>query len=201
MACQGYGAVFLYTLIKKQWEPNPTSSIVKSPQPTIKQDRHPHCLWKEYHWAAFLASSFIMLMLLHVSSVYTFTICFTWRILLCTKKFLIRLDLLRINGISRIPRFMHTVPVLLFFEPHSQGYRCINNWRCWYIPNWKETFRDFTRNIQSLPFRNPLLLQKSIEDELGWWWHTSYEKGQKVTNGAYKSRNISYSWCYTKSEA
>ena len=28
MACQGYGAVFLYTLIKKQWEPNPTSSIV-----------------------------------------------------------------------------------------------------------------------------------------------------------------------------
>ena len=24
-----------------------------------------------------------------------------------------------------------------------------------------------TRNIQSLPFRNPLLLQKSIEDELG----------------------------------
>ena len=25
----------------------------------------------------------------------------------------------------------------------------------------------FTRNIQSLPFRNPLLLQKSIEDELG----------------------------------
>ena len=23
--------------------------------------------------------------------------------------------------------------------------------------------------------------------------HTSYEKGQKVTNGAYKSRNISYS--------
>ena len=28
-----------------------------------------------------------MLMLLHVSSVYTFTIYFTWRILLCTKKF------------------------------------------------------------------------------------------------------------------
>ena len=61
MACQSYGAVFLYTLIKKQWKPSPTSSIVKSPQPTIKQDRHPHCLWKEYHWAAFLASSFIML--------------------------------------------------------------------------------------------------------------------------------------------
>ena len=59
MACQGYGAVFLYTLIKKQWKPSPTSSIVKSPQPTIKQDRHPHCLWKEYHWAAFLESSFI----------------------------------------------------------------------------------------------------------------------------------------------
>ena len=30
---------------KKQWKPSPTSSIVKSPQPTIKQDRHPHCLW------------------------------------------------------------------------------------------------------------------------------------------------------------
>ena len=29
---------------KKQWKPSPTSSIVKSPQPTIKQDRHPHCL-------------------------------------------------------------------------------------------------------------------------------------------------------------
>ena len=115
MACQGYGAVFLYTLIKKQWKPSPTSSIVKSPQPTIKQARHPHCLWKEYHWAAFLASSFIMLMLLHVSSVYTFTIYFTWRILLCTKKFLIKLDLLRINGISRIPRFMHTIPMLLIF--------------------------------------------------------------------------------------
>ena len=54
-------------------------------------------------------------MLLHVSSVYTFTIYFTWRILLCTKKFLIKLDLLWINGISRIPRFMHTVPVLLIF--------------------------------------------------------------------------------------
>lgn len=132
---------------------------------------------------------------------FSLTTDFTWRILLCTKKFLIRFDLLRINGISRIPRFMHTVPVLLIFEPHSQGYRCINNWRCWYIPNWKETFRDFTGNIQSLPFRNPLLLQKNIEEELGWWWHTSYEKGQKVTNGAYKNRNISYSWCYAKSEA
>lgn len=131
---------------------------------------------------------------------FSLTTDFTWRILLCTKKFLIRFDLLRINGISRIPRFMHTVPVLLIFEPHSQGYRCINNWRCWYIPNWKETFRDFTRNIQSLPFRNPLLLQKNIEEELG-WWHTSYEKGQEVTNGAYKNRNISYSWCYAKSEA
>ena len=32
------------------------------------------------------------------------------------------------NGISRIPRFMHTVPVLLYFlNRHSQGYRCINN--------------------------------------------------------------------------
>ena len=58
-------------------------------------------------------------MLLHVSSVFTFTIYFTWRILLCTKKFLIRLDLLRINGISRIPRFMHTVPVLLIFLNHT----------------------------------------------------------------------------------
>lgn len=26
---------------------------------------------------------------------------------------------------------------------------------------------NFTRNIQSLPFRNPLLLQKNIEEELG----------------------------------
>lgn len=26
-------------------------------------------------------------------------------------------------------------------------------------------------------------------------------KGQEVTNGAYKNRNISYSWCYAKSEA
>lgn len=94
---------------------------------------------------------------------FSLTTDFTWRILLCTKKFLIRFNLLRINGISRIPRFMHTVPVLLIFEPHSQGYRCINNWRCWYIPNWKETFRDFTRNIQSLPFRNPLLLQKILK--------------------------------------
>ena len=38
MACQGYGAVFLYTLIKKQWKPSPTSSIVKSPQPSNRID-------------------------------------------------------------------------------------------------------------------------------------------------------------------
>ena len=30
MACQGYGAVFLYTLIKKQWKPSPTSSILQT---------------------------------------------------------------------------------------------------------------------------------------------------------------------------
>ena len=46
---------------------------------------------------------------------FSLTTDFTWRILLCTKKFLIRFNLLRINGISRIPRFMHTVPVLLIF--------------------------------------------------------------------------------------
>ena len=43
MACQGCDAVFLF-LNKKQWKPSPNSSIVKSPQPTIKQDRHYHCL-------------------------------------------------------------------------------------------------------------------------------------------------------------
>ena len=37
-------AQFFYNSNKKQWKPSPTSSIVKSPQPTIKQDRHPHCL-------------------------------------------------------------------------------------------------------------------------------------------------------------
>ena len=31
----------------------------------------------------------------------------------------------------------------------------------------KKLSGSFTRNIQSLPFRNPLLLQESIEDELG----------------------------------
>ena len=36
-----------------------------------------------------------------------------------------------------------------------------------YLSDRKETFRDFSGNIQSLPFRNPLLLQESIEDELG----------------------------------
>ena len=50
---------------------------------------------------------------------FSLTTDFTWRILLCTKKFLIRLDLLRINGISRIPQFMHTVPVLLIFLNHT----------------------------------------------------------------------------------
>ena len=43
MACQGCDAVFLF-LNKKQWKPSPNSIIVKSPQPTIKQDRHYHCL-------------------------------------------------------------------------------------------------------------------------------------------------------------
>ena len=33
--------------------------------------------------------------------VFSLTTDFTWRILLCTKKFLIRFDLLQINGISR----------------------------------------------------------------------------------------------------
>ena len=37
-------ARFFYSYIKKQWKPSPKSSIVKSPQPTIKQDRHYHCL-------------------------------------------------------------------------------------------------------------------------------------------------------------
>ena len=37
-------AQFFYSYIKKQWKPSPKSSIVKSPQPTIKQDRHYHCL-------------------------------------------------------------------------------------------------------------------------------------------------------------
>ncbi len=31
----------------------------------------------------------------------------------------------------------------------------------------KKLFLGFTGNIQSLPFRNPLLLQKNIEEELG----------------------------------
>ena len=37
-------AQFFCSYIKKQWKPSPKSSIVKSPQPTIKQDRHYHCL-------------------------------------------------------------------------------------------------------------------------------------------------------------
>jgi hypothetical protein len=52
---------------------------------------------------------------------FSLTTDFTWRILLCTKKFLIRFNLLRINGISRIPRFMHTVPVFRILLLHSDS--------------------------------------------------------------------------------
>ena len=70
---------------------------------------------------------------------FSLTTDFTWRIILCTKKFLIRFDLLRINGISRIPRFMHTVPYNHYHSGIRFFYKKIlkKNWDDDDIPRMK----------------------------------------------------------------
>ena len=55
--CKLSHSVFCF-LYQKQWKVSPDSSIVKLPHQTIKQEPS-HCLWKEYHPSAWLASDFM----------------------------------------------------------------------------------------------------------------------------------------------
>ena len=77
--CKLSHSVFCF-LYQKQWKASPDSSIVKLPHQTIKQEHPSHCLWKEYHSSAWLASGFMTQMHLLMKQHTWFTTDFIWRI-------------------------------------------------------------------------------------------------------------------------